>query len=157
LSSIVSDIPDPMDEPFRRCRMFACPSSRRRLWRQMVAALALIALVFPSLGVLPWIAASSVPGAVTIGQHAHGADERDGPHQHDASDIPGSPLHPIDHDCFPCQVLAHLSRCTLFAPAIGAVAAVPPCPVQPPPIAVLRMAASVANLPPVRAPPAGIA
>ena len=42
-------------------------SSQRSRWRQMVAALALIALVFPSLGALPWIAASFVPGAVIIG------------------------------------------------------------------------------------------
>ena len=129
-------------------------SSRRGRWRQMAAVLALLALVFPSLGALPWIAASFVPGAVVIGEHAHAAEDRDTPHEHDASAIPGSPLHPLDHDCVPCQVLAHLSRCALLEPTIGGVAAVPPCPVQPAPIAVPRVAASVANLPPARAPPA---
>ena len=29
----------------------------------------------------------------------------------DFSDLPGSPTHPLDHDCDPCQVLTHLSRC----------------------------------------------
>ena len=128
-------------------------SSQRDRWRQMVAALALVALIFPSLGALPWIAASLVPGAVIIGPHAHAGDDGDAPHEHDASDIPGSPLHPLDHDCFPCQVLAHLSRCALLEPAIATIAAVPSCPVQPRPITVPRIAASVAKLPPARAPP----
>ena len=129
-------------------------SSRRGRWRQMAAVLALLALVFPSLGALPWIAASFVPGAVIIGEHAHAAEDRDTPHEHDASAIPGSPLHPLDHDCFPCQVLAHLSRCALLArhrhrrrsPALPRATATDRGAAS---------AASVANLPPVRAPPAG--
>jgi len=122
----------------------------------VVATLALIALVFPSLGALPWIAADFVAGNGIAGLHdlAHAAHDRDAPHEHDASGIPGSPLHPIDHHCFPCQILAHLARCALLPPAIRAVAAVPPCPVRPQPIALPRIAASVAELPPVRAPPA---
>jgi len=128
----------------------------RARWRRRIATLALIALIFPSLGALPWIAADFVAGHGIIGQHhdTHVAHGNDGPHEHDASDIPGSPLHPADHQCFPCQVLAHLSRCALLPPAIGAIAVVPPCPVQPAPVAMPRLAASIAQLPPVRGPPA---
>ena len=103
-------------------------SSPRRLRRRMVTTLALIALVFPSLGALPWIATRLVTVAESSGTIAHAADDGDTPHEHDASDIPGSPLHPLDHDCFPCQVLAHLSRCALLEPGIGTVAAVPVLP-----------------------------
>jgi hypothetical protein len=142
------------------------PSGRRRPrradWRRLVASLALAALVFPSLGALPWVGVDSVAGDVvehrhhgaTAGEAREAAHERAGHHDHGVSDIPGSPLHPVDHDCFPCQVLAALSRCALLPPSIPVVAAVPPQPPRPPPVIAPRVTVLATVLPPVRAPPA---
>jgi len=86
-------------------------------------------------------------------EHVHGI-AHDHRHYADASDIPGSPTHPLDHDCAPCQVLKHLSRCTIPLPfSLPAIALQRPMASSPqadpePPRAVL-----VASLPPVRAPP----
>ena len=148
--------------PLRRCN----PSGYRRLvrgdWRRIVAWFALVALVFPSLGALPWIGVDLASGD-TSEHHHHGVaasgdrealHEHAGHHNHGLSDIPGSPLHPVDHDCFPCQVLAALSRCALLPPSIPVVAVVPPLPLQPPPATTPRVTVLLAVLPPVRAPPA---
>ena len=151
-----------MSVPLRRPN----PSGRRKLgrrdWRRIVASFALVALVLPSLGVLPWIGVDL--GAGDIAEHEHHRvaanesgelpDEHAGHHHHDLSDIPGSPLHPVDHDCFPCQVLAALSRCALLPPSIPVVAVVPPPPLRPPPVIAPRVTVLAAVLPPVRGPPA---
>lgn len=157
--SVISDTRDSMNEPLRPRKVSVRRSSPCSRWRHLVAPLTLAALVLPSLGALPWIAADFVRDHGIVGQQelSPAADHRDAHHEHNTSDIPGSPLHPIDHDCFPCKVLAQLSRCALYPPAILNVAVVPLCPVRPLPIAVLRIAAAVAELPPVRAPPASIA
>jgi hypothetical protein len=142
------------------------PSGRRRPrradWRRIVASVALAALVFPSLGALPWVGVDFGSGDVVehlrhgtaAGEGHEASHEHAGHHHHGVSDIPGSPLHPVDHDCFPCQLLAALSRCALLPPSIPVVAAVPPPPLQPPPVIAPRVTVLAAVLPPVRAPPA---
>jgi hypothetical protein len=103
---------------------------------------------------LPWIAlpASShhhhdvAQGAVDVAIEAAS-------HHLDASDIPGSPTHPADHDCFECQVLKHLSRCVLAQPVAAEVTLPAGCPVRPELRVESQHARHVAFLPPVRAPP----
>ena len=137
---------------------------RRVRWFRSVALLALAAFVLPSLGVLPWIAADLArDAAVARVDHAGQAPHAHHPphgHAHalpDASDIPGSPLHPEDHHCSPCQVLAHLARCAFLPPPCTSVAALAPSPVQPLAIAAQPIVAAVVALPPARAPPPSLA
>ena len=134
----------------------------RRPWRgarfrSWVVSCALLAVVWPSLGSLPWFALHAAAH-----QHTFAADDTDhdaGPtspegHRHtEASDVPGSPTHPADHDCFQCQVLKHLSRCVLFVPGVPEVPLQAGCPVQPLSRLESRSAGYEALLPPVRAPP----
>lgn len=122
--------------------------------RHLIAWLALVALAWPSLGPLPYVVHD-------FHAHFHGDahhDARDGSHAHiDASAIPGSPLHPADHDCPECQVLKHLSRCM---PAGIAVAILRPVVVavdSPPAVVAGHHAQAPAYLPPVRAPPKALA
>jgi hypothetical protein len=144
--------------------------SRRRRVRSWSAWYALVALTFASLGILPSIAIelaaehhaarvpadhhgtgnvaaahrhSAVPSGIGAAHHAHG----------DFSDIPGSPTHPIDHDCDHCQVLTHLSRCIFVAQPPPSVDPAQGCPVRPNVAVVARAARDVAALPPVRGPP----
>jgi hypothetical protein len=138
----------------RRPKAHASP---RICWRLGVAWCALVALSWPSLGLLPWVLD---PGTDLLAAHAvietsSAAHDDASAHDHaaDASDIPGSPTHPADHDCFQCQVLKHLSRCTvapLDPPAVNLPAG---NSVQPPVIAETQFVGHVAALPPVRAPP----
>ena len=116
----------------------------------MVAALAFVALAWPSLGPLPWLADAIVPHAHAAAD-AHGADA----YGHvDASAIPGSPTHPADHDCAECQVLKHLSRCILAAFAIDLTPAPIVCGAIALPVSVVLPATQTETvLPPVRAPP----
>jgi len=89
------------------------------------------------------------------GGHYHAADQP--AHHHDASELPGSPTHPDDHNCFECQVLQHLSRCVL--PDLGPVI-VPPRPQEftaPDARCDSRIASFIAPRPPIRGPPASIA
>lgn len=75
-------------------------------------------------------------------------------HHVDFSDVPGSPTHPLDHNCFECQVLQHLSRCVLpdmgpaivppLATCLVAEALPPPTPPQ----------SFIAPRPRIRGPPA---
>jgi hypothetical protein len=118
-------------------------SSRRGGWRPWVASYALAALVWPALGSLPWLDLDLAPLDAGHALHEH----------RDASEIPGSPTHPADHDCFQCQVLKHLSRCVLALPAAPVVAALSGTPVAPPFRAVAQHAPRVAALPPARGPP----
>lgn len=129
------------------------PINMRRM-KKVVAWIALVAMAWPSLGALPWLARP------THG-HVHAAGDAHGPespaHQHvDASSIPGSPTHPVDHNCFECQVLQHLARCVFPAPVVGIVPSIVTCHVQPP-VAVALPPTHVATvLPPARAPPSSI-
>lgn len=133
----------------------ARPSAR---WRMCVCCSVLLALVWPSLGSLPWALAELAPGYHVLG-HEDAEDEPSsastGAHVHgDASDVPGSPTHPLDHDCAQCQVLKHLSRCVLLPPQVSDVALPTGCPVQPRFLAEPRYEGrSSAALPPVRGPP----
>jgi len=129
---------------------------------------ALAALAWSSLGILPSIGltiassryamadrhdAHAEGGAVS--HHHHGAGsghESHGGHS-DFSDIPGSPTHPIDHDCFACQVLTHLARCIVDAPCVSTLEALPGQPIRPGVAAVARAARDVAHVPPARGPP----
>jgi len=103
---------------------------------------------------LPWIALPAsphhhhdvAPDAVDVAIEAAG-------HHLDASDIPGSPTHPADHDCFQCQVLKHLSRCVLAQPVAAEVMLPAGCPVRPELRVESQHARDVALVPPVRAPP----
>jgi hypothetical protein len=131
------------------------PALRSRWWRTCITWCALLALAWPSLGPLPWL----VHG-IEAHHHdglAHAGDARDHDANADASSIPGSPTHPIDHDCPECQVLKHLSRCVLPALAIAVLPAVFVGAVTPRIAALLPSARLIAQLPPARAPPAAIA
>ncbi|HTS20566.1 MAG TPA: hypothetical protein VMN79_02045 [Casimicrobiaceae bacterium] len=131
---------------------------RRRMVRgsrTWVGYAVLAALVWPSLGSLPW--AVEVAGHADALEHAFdGHDLGEAPedhHHHDASDIPGSPTHPIDHDCPQCQAFKHLSRCALVQPAVPEVPLPAGSPVQP---CVPHESAQIvrrAALPPARGPP----
>jgi len=95
---------------------------RRARWRAWIGRYVIAALVLPSLGPLPWLLAGvAVDAHAAVAHHAldhdhtgHGHGDHGNPF-----DVPGSPTHPADHDCFACQVLAQLGRCcTLPAPAV---------------------------------------
>jgi len=125
----------------------------RRRWRAWVAWCAAFALVFPAVLPLPWtspeVAASGSP-TTDAGSHRHAE-----PNRHlDYSEIPGSPTHPPDHNCFPCQVLKHLSRGLLPQPEFVA----PTLRLRDQPLRARHIepehAAHIGSLPPARAPPA---
>jgi hypothetical protein len=124
-----------------------------RAWQACVAWCALVAVAWPSLGPLPFLVHGLVPHAHQDGGHANAGNDD----HFDASSIPGSPTHPVDHDCPECEVLKHLSRCVLPTLAIAILAPVVVTVVAP------RVAVSgppaqvVAHLPPARAPPLPIA
>ncbi len=131
------------------------PSRRARV-RRAAATLALVALAWPALGPLPWVAEIGASRADVDGHHAGaGVDYAIVDHHkhRDASEIPNSPLHPIDHDCFACQVFAQLLRCAPLATAVPAIPIAPTCPLPPQFAAVRPFSAPATVLPPVRAPP----
>jgi hypothetical protein len=122
---------------------------RFRWFRTCIAWYALLALVWPSLGPLPYLVRDF--GIQQHGTHAH-AGVHDDDHV-DASAIPGSPTHPIDHDCPECEVLKCLAGCILPSPGIAIlplafVGVVGRAIIPAPPRALFA-----ALLPPVRAPP----
>jgi hypothetical protein len=129
--------------------------SGRRRWRSWVASYALTALIWPALGPLPWLDLDLAPGEPAAALPAATSDVAHEAHQHRpaASEIPGSPMHPADHDCFQCQVLKHMARCVLALPAAPAVAALSGAAVVPVLGAVAQPAPRIAALPPVRGPP----
>lgn len=117
-------------------------------WRVWLAAYALVAVAWPSAGTLPWLLfepCDEAPAAAELGTAARG--------HHDDADIPGSPTHPLDHDCAQCKVLKHLARCVVSGPVAPTVAAIAGAP-EPIRSAVARRYAGVAaERPPIRAPP----
>ncbi|HET8875879.1 MAG TPA: hypothetical protein VFO53_06070 [Casimicrobiaceae bacterium] len=124
-----------------------------RAWHACIAWCALVAVAWPSLGPLPFLVHDFVPHVHRDGGHANAGD---GDH-FDASSIPGSPTHPVDHDCPECEVLKHLSRCVLPMLAVAIVAPVVVSVVTQR-VAVARPPAQiVAHLPPARAPPRSLA
>jgi len=133
---------------------------RRTRWRLGIAWCALVALAWPSLGLLPWVldlpsdpvaAHASLHAALELpsGAHDHAAHD----HGDETSGIPGSPTHPADHDCFQCQVLKHLSRCTVAPLDLPAINLPSGEAVQPRVVCETPFVGHVAILPPVRAPP----
>jgi hypothetical protein len=129
------------------------PQHSSRAWRACVAWCALVALAWPSLGPLPFLVHDFSGHVHRAGGHAHAGDDA----PFDASSIPGSPTHPVDHNCPECEVLKHLSRCVLPTLTIAIVAPVVVGTIEGR-VAVARPPAqSVAQLPPVRAPPLPIA
>jgi len=106
------------------------------------------------LGILPWLAADLELSDHLVAFYADHDDEQSvAPHHHDASDVPGSPTHPADHDCFQCQVLKHLSRCIVSDPVTATVPAEFGCSVQPAALADAQQPAFIAPGPPIRGPP----
>src|SRR5262249_53667283 len=109
---------------------------------------------WPSTGPVPWLIDFEAPT-----HHAHDADHADardydaGASHRDASDIPGSPTHPDDHNCFQCEVIKHLARCVpaaISVPVVAIAAGNTPTPLFD---VVALHAAFVAPAPPIRAPP----
>lgn len=132
------------------------PGRRGRVW---LASYVLVALLWPATGMLPIaILGLERPDAASAQHHDGGASQHhhDGVavnHRHDASEVPGSPTHPEDHNCFECKVLQHLSRCV--PPDFGPMVLPPP-----PTLFVARypprdtLPASFASpRPPIRGPP----
>jgi hypothetical protein len=127
-------------------------------WRSWVACYALVALGWPLLGPLPSIVGAVALVAAHEVEDGHRAAEPHAHHHHgDASDIPGSPTHPADHDCTPCQILKHLSRCTILPSEPATIALQTASPVLPQLLVESQRATRVASLPPVRGPPSLIA
>src|SRR6516164_10934583 len=107
---------------------------RRARWQSWIASYALAALAWPSLGPLPWIAMESLPHEHAVAHSGASVDSHEVSsahhHEEDASSVPGSPTHPLNHDCFQCQVLKHLSRCVLADPPAPDVPPPAGCPVR---------------------------
>ena len=126
-------------------------------WRIWLACYALVALVWPSLGPLPWLAESALEHsyAASEDRHQESAALASGHHHHHdgAADVPGSPTHPLDHDCFQCQVLKHLSRCVLVQLGVPDVPLPAGAPVRPCAESESQHAVRLAALPPARGPP----
>jgi hypothetical protein len=141
----------------RLIRLLRCRLPRRNRWRSWVAACAVIALAWPSLGLLPWVGMDlGAPGHAVAHEREDSAAGLSSPthgHERDASEIPGSPTHPADHDCFQCQVLKHLSRCALPLLDLPTVPLQAGCAVQPGSKVESQLTARVASLPPARGPP----
>jgi len=131
-------------------RLQLLPRKVARGWRIWVATCALVAIAWPSAGPLPWLVFE--PGD-EIPAIADGGLERAAHAHHDASDVPGSPTHPPDHDCAQCKMLKHLARCMATAPLAAAAASLAGAP--PPVCAAVapRYASLAAERPPIRAPP----
>jgi hypothetical protein len=127
---------------------------RRPRWASFVACCALVALAWPSLGPLPWIALAAPPHHHhDVAHDAANVDGAQAGDRLDVSGVPGSPTHPADHDCFQCQVLKHLARCVLAQPVAPEVVLPAGRPVRPEARSESQRARDLAFLPPVRAPP----
>jgi hypothetical protein len=116
----------------------------------------LLALAWPSLGPLPFLV-HGFDDHHDAAIHASGTGGHDARFHVDASAVPGSPMHPDDHNCAECEVLKHLSRCVL---PLLVIAILVPVVVG---VVTQRIAVPfpgpqrVAHLPPARAPPFSIA
>src|SRR5438105_14304331 len=89
----------------------------RRLWtgrprmRQFVARVLIVALLLPTTFALTapdphWFLGFETEAEPAV-PHRH--PEGTPGHEHVPSAIPGSPDHPADHNCSPCQVLKYLA------------------------------------------------
>jgi hypothetical protein len=125
----------------------------RARWRSWTACCAAVALLLPSVALLP---AVDFDSAAVRGPVAHPDSDRDHASRDSGerlSDLPGGATHPINHDCIPCQVIKFLT--TGFLPQAEFVPA-PSGPGNVPPVDDLHQPqrlARVALIPPIRAPP----
>jgi hypothetical protein len=124
-------------------------SARSLMARVLVFALILptaFSLTAPDPHWLLGIEPATQPAGVA---HAHPAGTP--AHEHRASPIPGSPDHPADHNCSPCQVLKYLASYLPQLPFVLPARA----PVAFPPVErdAAQRAGLLASLPPSRAPP----
>ena len=139
------------------CRSTVVPRrylARAARWRSCVAWCCAVALILPSVALIP---APSAGFDSDIAPHAeHLSAERDRAASEGGdrlSAIPGSPTHPVNHDCAPCQVIKYLA--TSFLPQAG-LAPLPSGPTDAAPCDRLHQpqeGARVAVSPPIRAPP----
>ena len=136
-------------------KRFAAQALRPNRWRCWVATYALLALVWPALGPLPWLIDFAPDGHRTDRTRLHDDTAENGAsHSHaDPSEIPGSPTHPDDHDCFECQVIQHLARCVPSVWSFPTVAVLTSRPPKPPLHIEKIEAAFVVPRPPIRGPP----
>src|SRR5437764_14111764 len=121
----------------------------RTPWRAWLVAYVLLSLVWPAIGPMPWLVdfASDARSALTSDEHAD-------VHRHrDASEIPGSPTHPDDHNCFQCEVIKHLARCVPSDGSYPTVALVTSRPPQPSIQVRSNYRAFALPRPPIRGPP----
>ena len=130
----------------------------RHRWRRVVLAYTALALAWTAFGPLPWVILEFAPvnlfAASAADDATHDAThDADPPHHHDGSAIPGSPTHPVDHDCFQCEVIKHLSRCILPDACTPTVPSRAVANVGVDPRIELPHAGAVAPHPPIRGPP----
>ena len=131
-------------------RLKLLPRKISRRWRVWVATYALVAIAWPSAGPLSWLVFEHGDEAHAVaGAGAEGAAHR----HHDDGDIPGSPTHPLDHDCAQCKVLKHLARCVVPAPVAPTVAPLAGAPAPVCSVVAPRYASVAPERPPIRAPP----
>ena len=94
---------------------------------------------------------------------AHGHGHPAGAHTHggaghvDAADLPGSPTHPIDHECFQCEVLKHLAQSVPAVPRVPVLLPPPQRDIAMPVPPARNAAAHGTTLPPATGPPPPIA
>jgi hypothetical protein len=132
-------------------------SRARSRWRTWLVACTLAAVAWPSTGPLPWLVlefGEHVTAAATLDhdRDGHAADAA-----HDAADVPGSPTHPLDHNCAQCEVLKHLARCVLPGAAETLVRLSPGEPVLAFVATEPLHAGFSATRPPIRGPPKSFA
>ena len=117
-------------------RLFARPSGMlgKRLWRlrRWIVGYVLLALLLPGATLPLEVFGDELHHLVAhqdgdevrhTALHSHQATHR----HHDFSDVPGSPTHPLDHNCFECQVLQHLARCIPTLAPLAIAPALPAC------------------------------
>jgi hypothetical protein len=137
----------------------ALPRRRGRAgqWRSWVALCAAVALILPSVALLPAASLEFESEAAHVHYGAeHPSADRDavaGDSRDRLADIPGSPTHPTNHNCTPCQVIKYLATSFLLQADIALLPlelndAPPPDGWQQP-----QDIARVAVSPPIRAPP----
>jgi hypothetical protein len=126
----------------------------RHRWRRALLAYTALALAWTAFGPLPRVILEFAPANLFAASAAdHETHDGDAPHHHDGSAIPGSPTHPVDHDCFQCEVIKHLSRCILPDACTPTVPSRAVANVGVDPRIELPHAGAVAPHPPIRGPP----
>jgi hypothetical protein len=122
-----------------------------RGWRSWVAWCAAVALILPSVALLPAVESEAAHVHSSAGHGEHAGAAGDGRLR--LADVPGSPTHPVNHDCTPCQVIKYLTASVLpqpgFALSPWARKDAPPSDGRHPPREIVRVTVS----PPIRAPP----